>query len=122
QTQAHGGPPLECLCETLPFLDVAPTWRAAAQTPAGVAEGQPAASTESEIDAQRRIIAEQRALLDRQSAMIAEQGEQIAKLQQQIVTQQAQVDRLSSFALAEAPLDLFRGTGLGGGGGQGVGP
>ena len=123
QAQAHGGPALECLCETLPFLDVAPTWRAAAQTPAGAAEGQPAASAESEIDAQRRIIAEQRALLDRQSAMIAEQGEQIAKLQQQIVTQQAQVDRLSSFALAEAPLDLFRGTGLGQNiGGQGVGP
>lgn len=120
--EAHGAPALECLCETLPFLDTAPTWRAAPLAPAEAAEGQPAASAESEIDAQRRIIAEQRALIDRQSGMIAEQGEQIAKLQQQVVTQQAQVDRLSSFALAEAPLDIFRGTGMGGIGGQGVGP
>ena len=121
QARAHEAPALECLCETLPCLDTAPTWRAAALAPAGAAAGDPAASSESEIDAQRRIIAEQRALIDRQSAMIAEQGEQIAKLQQQIVTQQAQVDRLSSFALAEAPLDIFRGTGMGGVGGQGVG-
>lgn len=121
QARAHEAAALECLCETLPFLDTAPTWRAAALAPAGAAAGDPAASSESEIDAQRRIIAEQRALIDRQSAMIAEQGEQIAKLQQQIVTQQAQVDRLSSFALAEAPLDIFRGTGMGGVGGQGVG-
>ncbi|MFZ5705946.1 MAG: transporter [Pseudomonadota bacterium] len=115
QAQAQA---LECLCETLPFLDTAPTWRAVAP-PESAAEGDPAARTESEIDAQRRIIAEQRALIDRQSAMIAEQGEQIAKLEQQIVTQQAQVDRLSSFALAEAPLDIFRGTGMGQGGGPG---
>src|SRR3546814_3971238 len=55
--------------------------------------------------------------------MIAEQGEQIAKLQQQMAIQQAQVDRLSSFALAEAPLDLSRGTGMGQNiGGQGIGP
>lgn len=118
QAKAHQTPALECLCEMLPFLDAAPTWRAAAPTGAGAGEGKPAAGTESEIDAQRRIIAEQRALIDRQSAMIAEQGAQIAKLQQQIVTQQAQVDRLSSFALAEAPLDLFRGAGMA----QGVGP
>jgi hypothetical protein len=116
RAQAPETQALECLCETLPFLDVAPTWRAAAPAPAGA--GQPPASAESEVDAQRRIVAEQRALIDRQSAMIAEQGEQIAKLQHQIMTQQAQVDRLSSFALAEAPLDLFRGTGMG----QGVGP
>ena len=50
--------------------------------------------------------------------MLAEQRQQITQIQQQLVTQQAQVDRLSSFALAEAPLDLFRGTGMG----QGVGP
>jgi hypothetical protein len=118
QAKAHQTPALECLCETLPFLDAAPTWRAAAPTGTGADEGQPAAGAESEIEAQRRIIAEQRALIDRQSAMIAEQGVQIAKLQQQIVTQQAQVDRLSSFALAEAPLDLFRGAGMA----QGVGP
>src|SRR3546814_6793893 len=108
QAQAHEASALECLCETLPFLDTAPTWRAAALAPADAAGGQPAASAESEIGAQRRIIAEQRALIDRPRAMIAEQGEQIAKLQQQMVTQQAQVDRLSSFALADAPLDLFR--------------
>ena len=119
--ETHGAPALECLCETLPLLDTAPTWRAAPLAEA--AEGQPAASAESEIDAQRRIIAEQRALIDRQSGMIAVQAEQIAKLQQQVVTQQAQVDRLSSFALAEAPLDIFRGTGMGQNiGGQGVGP
>ena len=121
--ETHGAPALECLCETLPLLDTAPTWRAAPLAEA--AEGQPAASaeSESEIDAQRRIIAEQRALIDRQSGMIAVQAEQIAKLQQQVVTQQAQVDRLSSFALAEAPLDIFRGTGMGQNiGGQGVGP
>ena len=119
--ETHGAPALECLCETLPFLDTAPTWRAAPLAEA--AERQPAASAESEIDAQRRIIAEQRALIDRQSGMIAVQAEQIAKLQQQVVTQQAQVDRLSSFALAEAPLDIFRGTGMGQNiGGQGVGP
>ncbi|NYF34068.1 transporter [Sphingopyxis sp. JAI108] len=118
QAHAHETSALECLCETLPFLDTAPTWRAAALASAGAAAGEPAASVESEVDAQRRIMAEQRALIDRQSAMIAEQGQQIAKLQQQIVTQQAQVDRLSSFALAEAPLDIFRGTGMG----QGVGP
>lgn len=121
--ETHGAPALECLCETMPFLDTAPTWRAAPLAEA--AEGQPAASaeSESEIDAQRRIIAEQRALIERQSGMIAVQAEQIAKLQQQVVTQQAQVDRLSSFALAEAPLDIFRGTGMGQNiGGQGVGP
>ena len=122
QARAHEAPALECLCETLPFLDTAPTWRAAALAPAGAAVGDPAAGAESELDAQRRIIAEQRALIDRQSAMLAEQGEQIAKLQQQIVIQQAQVDRLSSFALAEAPLDIFRGTGMGATGGQGIGP
>ena len=110
QAQAHGASSLDCLCEILPFLDTATTWNAAA---APSASGVPAAGGESEIEAQRRIIAEQRALIDRQSAMIAEQSEQIAKLQQQIVTQQAQVDRLSSFALADVPLDVLRGAGMG---------
>ena len=109
QAQAHDASSLDCLCEILPFLDTATTWSAAAPTTNGV----PTAGGESEIEAQRRIIAEQRALIDRQSAMIAEQGEQIAKLQQQIVTQQAQVDRLSSFALADVPLDVLRGAGMG---------
>ncbi len=118
QAEAHETPALECLCEVLPFLDTAPTWNAAAPGPGGIAESPPAATVESEIDAQRRIIAEQRALIDQQNAMLAEQRQQITQMQQQLVTQQAQVDRLSSFALAEAPLDLFRGTGMG----QGVGP
>ena len=117
QAEAHDPLALECLCETLPFLDTAPTWNAAAGG-SGIADAPPAASVESEIDAQRRIIAEQRALIDQQNVMLAEQRQQIVKMQGQLITQQAQVDRLSSFALAEAPLDMFRGTGMG----QGVGP
>lgn len=112
QAGAHETPALECLCATLPFLDTAPTWNAAA-APGGAAESPPAANVESEIDAQRRIIAEQRALIDQQNAMLVEQRQQIVKMQGQLITQQAQIDRLSSFALAEAPLDLFRGTGMG---------
>lgn len=119
QAKAHETPALECLCEVLPFLDTAPTWNAVAAGSGGVAESAPAASVESEIDAQRRIIAEQRALIDQQNAMLAEQRQQIVKMQGQLITQQAQVDRLSSFALAEAPLDMFRGTGMMGQGGAG---
>lgn len=111
QAKAHETPALECLCEALPFLDTAPTWNAA-PGPVGL-ESPPAASVESEIDALRRIIAEQRALVDQQNAMLAEQRQQIVKMQGQLITQQAQVDRLSSFALAEAPLEMFRGTGMG---------
>jgi uncharacterized coiled-coil protein SlyX len=119
QAKAQEALALECLCETLPFLDAATTWRAAAVAgPGGVAESQPAASVESEIEAQRQIIAEQRALIDQQNVMLAEQRQHIVKMQGQLITQQAQIDRLSSFALAEAPLDMFRGTGMG----QGVGP
>ncbi|RYD43796.1 MAG: transporter [Sphingomonadales bacterium] len=113
QAKAHETSALECLCEALPFLDTAPTWNAAAGGAGGVAESPPAASVESDIDAQRRIIAEQRAMIDQQNAMLAEQRQQIVKMQGQLITQQAQVDRLSSFALAEAPLDMFRGTGMG---------
>ena len=119
QARAQDALALECLCETLPFLDAATTWRAAAVAgPGGIAEGQPAASVESEIEAQRRIIAEQRVLIDQQNVMLAEQRQHIVKMQGQLITQQAQIDRLSSFALAEAPLEMFRGTGMG----QGVGP
>lgn len=117
QAEAHETPALECLCETLPFLDTAPSWHAAAAGP-GAAKGEPAASAESEIDAQRRIIAEQRALIDQQNAMLAEQRQQIAQMQQQLATQQVQVDRLTSYALADQPLDLLRGAGMG----QGAGP
>lgn len=121
QAEAHEMPALECLCDALSFLDTAPTWNvAAAAAPAGsggVAESPPAVSVESEIEALRRIIAEQRALVDQQNAMLAEQRQQIVKMQGQLIAQQAQIDRLSSFALAEAPLELFRGTGMGG---QGV--
>lgn len=117
QANAHETSALECLCETLPFLDTAPSWHAAAAGP-GAAKGEPAASTESEIDAQRRIIAEQRALIDQQNAMLVEQRQQIAQMQQQLATQQVQVDRLTSYALADQPLDLLRGAGMG----QGVGP
>lgn len=113
QAKAHETSALECLCEALPFLDTAPTWNAAAGGAGGVAESPPAASVESALDAQRRIIAEQRAMIDQQNAMLAEQRQQIVKMQGQLITQQAQVDRLSSFALAEAPLDMFRGTGMG---------
>lgn len=112
QAKAHETSALECLCEALPFLDTAPSWTAAAAA-GGAAESPPAANVESEIDAQRRIIAEQRALIDQQNAMLVEQRQQIVKMQGQLITQQAQIDRLSSFALAEAPLDLFRGTGMG---------
>ncbi|KQZ77412.1 hypothetical protein ASE06_04085 [Sphingopyxis sp. Root214] len=101
------------MCDALPFLDTAPTWNAAAGAPGAAADSPPAASAESEIDAQRRIIAEQRAMIDQQNAMLAEQRQQIVKMQGQLITQQAQVDRLSSFALAEAPLEMFRGTGMG---------
>ena len=124
QAEAHEAAALVCLCEALPFLDTVTTWSAAAapdgsiEAPPTAAQAPPAAAAESEIEAQRRIIAEQRALIDRQSAMIAQQGEQIERLRQQMEAQQAQVDRLSSFALAEAPLDIFRGTGMG----QGVVP
>ncbi|MBJ7498628.1 MAG: hypothetical protein JHC57_02625 [Sphingopyxis sp.] len=118
QAEAHEAPALECQCETLPFLDTLPTWNAAAAQ-GGIAGGAPAAAdVQSEIEVQRRIIAEQRALIDQQNAMLVEQREHIVKMQGQLITQQAQIDRLSSFALAEAPLDLFRGTGMG----QGVGP
>lgn len=113
QAKAYEAPPLECLCDALPFLDTAPTWNAAAAAPDGAPENPPAASVESEIDAQRRIIAEQRALIDQQNVMLAEQRQHIVKMQGQLITQQAQIDRLSSFALAEAPLDMFRGTGMG---------
>ena len=113
QAKAHEALALECLCEALPFLDSAPTWNAAAAAPGGGAENPPAAGAGSEIDAQRRIIAEQRALIDQQNAMLAEQRQHIVKMQGQLITQQAQIDRLSSFALAEAPLDMFRGTGMG---------
>ena len=113
QAKAYEALPLECLCDALPFLDTAPTWNTAAATPDGAAESPPAASVESEIDAQRRIIAEQRALIDQQNVMLAEQRQHIVKMQGQLITQQAQIDRLSSFALAEAPLDMFRGTGMG---------
>jgi uncharacterized coiled-coil protein SlyX len=113
QAKAYEAPPLECLCDALPFLDTAPTWNAAAAAPEGAPENPPAASVESEIDAQRRIIAEQRALIDQQNVMLAEQRQHIVKMQGQLITQQAQIDRLSSFALAEAPLDMFRGTGMG---------
>lgn len=113
QAKAHQTPALECLCEALPFLDTAPTWNAEFGAPGGAVESPPAASVESEIDAQRRIIAEQRALIDQQNAMLAEQRQQIVKMQGQLITQQAQIDRLSSFALAEAPLEMFRGTGMG---------
>jgi uncharacterized coiled-coil protein SlyX len=113
QAKAYEALPLECLCDALPFLDTAPTWNAAAAAPDGAAESPPAASVESEIDAQRRIIAEQRALIDQQNVMLAEQRQHIVKMQGQLITQQAQIDRLSSFALAEAPLDMFRGTGMG---------
>jgi uncharacterized coiled-coil protein SlyX len=113
QAKAYEALPLECLCDALPFLDTAPTWNAAAAAPDGAAENPPAASVESEIDAQRRIIAEQRALIDQQNVMLAEQRQHIVKMQGQLITQQAQIDRLSSFALAEAPLDMFRGTGMG---------
>lgn len=112
QAKAHETPALECLCEALPFLDTAPTWNAAAPGPAGIAS-PPAAGVESEIDAQRRILAEQRALIDQQNVMLVEQRQQIVKMQGQLITQQAQIDRLSSFALAEAPLEMFRGTGMG---------
>ena len=113
QAKAYEALPLECLCDALPFLDTAPTWNAAAGAPGGGAESPPAASVESEIDAQRRIIAEQRALIDQQNVMLAEQRQHIVKMQGQLITQQAQIDQLSSFALAEAPLDMFRGTGMG---------
>ncbi|KGB53142.1 hypothetical protein FG91_03073 [Sphingopyxis sp. LC81] len=113
QAKAYEALPLECLCDALPFLDTAPTWNAAAGAPGAAAESPPAASVESEIDAQRRIIAEQRALIDQQNVMLAEQRQHIVKMQGQLITQQAQIDRLSSFALAEAPLDMFRGTGMG---------
>ncbi len=113
QASAHSASSLDCLCEILPFLDTRATWNAAAVPAAASADAAPPAGGESEIEAQRRIIAEQRALIDRQSAMIAEQGEQIAKLQRQIAMQQAQVDRLSSFALADVPLDVLRGAGMG---------
>ncbi|MGN7930358.1 hypothetical protein [Sphingopyxis sp. 22461] len=113
QAKAYEAPPLECLCDALPFLDTAPTWNAAAAAPDGAPENPPAASVESEIDAQRRIIAEQRALIDQQNVMLAEQRQHIVKMQGQLITQQAQIDRLSSFALAEAQLDMFRGTGMG---------
>jgi len=113
QAEARETPALECLCETLPFLDTATSWNAAAAASGSIADAPPAASAESEIDAQRRIIAEQRALIDQQNVMLAEQRQQIVKMQGQLITQQAQVDRLSSFALAEAPLDMFRGTGMG---------
>ena len=117
QAKAHETPALECLCEALPFLDATPTWNAAAAGPEA-ARGQPAASAESDIEAQRRIIAEQRALIDQQNAMLAEQRQQIAQMQQHLATQQVQVDRLTTFALADRPLDLLRGAGMG----QGVGP
>ncbi len=112
QAKAHEMPALECLCDALPFLDTAPTLNAAAPAPGSI-ESPPAASVESEIDAQRRILAEQRALIDQQNVMLAEQRQQIVKMQGQLITQQAQIDRLSSFALAEAPLEMFRGTGMG---------
>jgi len=117
QAKAHETPALECLCDALPFLDTAPTWNAATTVSSAAAESPPAASVESDIEAQRRILAEQRALIDQQNAMLAEQRQQIVKMQGQLITQQAQIDRLSSFALAEAPLEMFRGTGMGG---QGV--
>lgn len=118
QVEARDAPTLECLCDALPFLDTGATWNAVASGSPGQGEGQAAAPAESEIEAQRRIIAEQRALIERQSAMIALQGQQIDKLQQQIMTQQAQIDQLASFRLADVPLDLMRGAGMG----QGVGP
>lgn len=113
QAKAYETPTLECLCEALPFFDAAPTWNAAAAGSGAAAESPPAASVESEIEAQRRIIAEQRALIDQQNVMLAELRQHIVKIQGQLITQQAQIDRLSSFALAEAPLDMFRGTGMG---------
>jgi uncharacterized coiled-coil protein SlyX len=119
QASAHETPALECLCAALPFLDTAPTWNAAASGTSGIAESTPAAGAQSEIDAQRQILAAQRALIDQQNAMLVEQRQQIVKMQGQLITQQAQIDRLSSFALAEAPLEMFRGTGMGG---QGAGP
>ena len=49
---AHEAPALECLCETLPFLDTAPTWNAAAAADvSGIADAPPAANVESEIEA-----------------------------------------------------------------------
>ena len=110
---AQQGVALECLCEALPFLDVATTWKAVGAGQDGISEGQPAAGAESEIEAQRRIIAEQRALIDQQNVMLAEQRQQIAQMQQQLATQQVQVDRLTSYALADRPLDLLRGAGMG---------
>lgn len=116
--EANETPALECLCEALPFLDTAPTWNAAPAGPDGIADAPPTAGAESEVDAQRRIIAEQRALIDQQNAMLAEQRQQIAQMQQQLATQQVQVDRLTTFALADRPLDMLRGAGMG----QGAGP
>lgn len=115
--EASETPAIECLCETLPFLDTAPTWNAGAAGP-GTVKGQPAASAEGDIEAQRRIIAEQRALIDQQNVLLAEQHRQIAQMQQQLATQQVQVDRLTSYALADQPLNLLRGAGMG----QGAGP
>jgi hypothetical protein len=129
QAEAHEAVPieasgLECLCDALPYLDTALTWNATAATvaaekaaPAASVE-KPAARAESEIEAQRRIIAEQRAMIDQQHAMLMEQRQQIEKMQQQLAAQQIQVDRLTSFALADQPLDLLRGAGMG----QGVSP
>ena len=64
-----------------PFLDTAPTWNGGGCGPDGALENPPAASVESEIDAQRRIIAEQRALIDQQNAMLAERRQHIVKMQ-----------------------------------------
>ena len=72
QARAHEAPALECLCEALPFLDTAPTRNAMASGPGGIAESPPAAVAESEIDAQRQIIAQQRALIDQQNVMLVE--------------------------------------------------
>ena len=118
QAEARQAATLECLCDALPFLDAAATWNAIASRAGGGAEGQPAANVESEVEAQRRIIAEQRALIDQQNAMLAEQRQQIAQMQQQIEAQQIQVDRLASFSLADQPLAQLRGAGMG----QGPGP
>lgn len=120
--EARELPVLECLCATLPFLDSGLTWNAMASPPGEGAEAQAAVSTDGEMEAQRRIIAEQRALIDQQNAILAEQRQQIAQMQRQIEMQQVQVDRLASFSLADQPLAQLRGAGMGQSAGMGTGP
>lgn len=124
QAEARVVAALDCLCEALPDLDTGVNWNAPfPESAEGAVAGQSGAgvaSVASEIEAQRRIIAEQRALIDQQNMMLAEQRQQIVQMQQQIATQQVQLDRLTSYALADQPLDLLRGLGMGQGPGPGL--